>query len=210
MTDAATFWDKIAPKYAQDPIKDLAAYEYTLERTKSYLTADERVLEMGCGTGSTALQIAPHVREMIGTDISPVMAEIARTKATAGGIENVEFRVATAQDAAKLPDTFDAVLGFNLFHLVCAPEDIFADVYAMLPKGGFFITKTPCLSDKSVGLKRFAFKAMLPLMRMLGKAPYVGFFTQKEYDDALRFAGFEIVEAGNFPTTSRYIVAKRV
>jgi len=65
------------------------------------------------------------------------------------------------------------------------------------------------LNDKSVGLKRFAFKAMIPLMRMLGKAPYVGFFTQKEYDDALRFAGFEIVEAGNFPAISRYVVAKR-
>ena len=51
---------------------------------------------------------------------------------------------------------------------------------------------------------------MIQLMRMLGKAPYVGFFTQKEYDDALRFAGFEIVEAGNFPAISRYVVAKRV
>ncbi len=210
MTDAATFWDKIAPKYAQDAIKDMAAYEYTLERTNSYLNADDRVLEMGCGTGSTALQIAPHVREMTGTDISPVMAEIARTKAAAGGIKNVEFRVATAQDAAKLSGTFDVVLGFNLFHLLRAPEDIFDDVYAMLSRGGFFITKTPCLNDKSVGLKRFAIKAMIPLMRMLGKAPYVGFFTQKEYDDALRFAGFEIVEAGNFPAISRYVVAKRV
>ncbi len=136
MTDAATFWDKIAPKYAQDPIKDMAAYEYTLERTKSYLNADDRVLEMGCGTGSTALKIASHVCKITGTDISPAMADIARNKAAAAGIRNAEFGVVTAEDAAKLPDTFDAVLGFNLFHLVRSPEDIFDGVYAMLPKGG--------------------------------------------------------------------------
>jgi hypothetical protein len=35
MTDAATFWDKIAPKYAQDAIKDMAAYEYTRPLHKS-------------------------------------------------------------------------------------------------------------------------------------------------------------------------------
>ena len=51
MTDAATFWDKIAPKYAKDPINDVASYEYTLGRTLSYLTEDDSVLELGCGTG---------------------------------------------------------------------------------------------------------------------------------------------------------------
>ena len=209
MKDAATFWDKIAPKYAQDPIKDMAAYEYTLERTKSYLGVDDRVLEMGCGTGSTALLIAPHVREIVGTDISPAMVEIATSKAHAAGIKNAKFRTSMADHAAKVPETVDAVLGFNLFHLLHGAENIFADVYKILPKGGYFITKTPCLRDTSVGLKRFLFKAMIPPMQWLGKAPYVRFFTHKEYEDALRFAGFDIVEAGNFPAISRYVVARK-
>ncbi|MCW1952286.1 MAG: class I SAM-dependent methyltransferase [Octadecabacter sp.] len=209
MKDAATFWDKVAPKYAQDPIKDMAAYEYTLERTKSYLSADDRVLEMGCGTGSTALLIAPHVREIVGTDVSPAMIEIAVAKANAAGIKNATFRTSTARDAAKGPDSVDAVFGFNLFHLVKGAEDIFVDVYKMLPKGGYFITKTPCLGDKSVGFKRFLFQAMIPPMQWFGKAPYVHFFTHKEYEDALRFAGFVIVEAGNFPAISRYVVARK-
>lgn len=209
MTDAATFWDKIAPKYAQDPIKDMAAYEYTLERTRSYLGADDRVLELGCGTGSTALQLAPHVRQIVGTDVSPAMIKIATEKAVSGGIQNAEFRAMGAQDAAKLQEGFDAVLGFNLFHLVPSAEDIFADVHQMLPKGGYFISKTPCLGDTSVGFKRFLFKAMIPPMQWIGKAPFVRFMTHQDYEDALRFAGFEIVEAGNFPAISRYVVARR-
>ncbi len=209
MTDAATFWDKVAPKYAQDPIKDMAAYEYTLERTLSYLRDEDRVLELGCGTGSTALLIAPHVRQITGTDISPAMVGIANGKAQSGGVSNANFVVSTAKGATDLSGPYDAVLGFNLFHLVEGSESIFDEVYKMLPTGGYFITKTPCLGDKSIGLKRFAFKALIPFMQWLGKAPFVRFFTQSELEDELRSTGFEIVEAGNFPAISRYIVARK-
>ena len=53
MTQTASFWDKIAPKYAKDPISDQAAYDYTCERTQSYLKPGHRALEIGCGTGPT-------------------------------------------------------------------------------------------------------------------------------------------------------------
>ncbi len=210
MTDDAKFWDKVAVKYAKSAIGDMPAYEYTLGRTISYLNAGDRVLEMGCGTGSTALLLAPHVREIVATDVSSMMVDIARDKAKEGGVDNADFRVLTAENTAKLSEPFDVVLGFNLLHLVGAAEDIFADVHRMLPQGGYFITKTPCLSDKSLGIKRFLFKAMVPPMQWIGKAPFVRFFTQNEFEGALTSAGFEIVESGNFPAMSRYIVAKRV
>ena len=109
-----------------------------------------------------------------------------------------------------MKDPITAVLAHNLFHLVCSAEDIFADIHRMLPPGGIFVSKTGCLSDKSFGFKRFPIKIALPLMRLLGKAPYVRFFTSCELEDALIFAGFDIIESGSFPSTSRYIVAKRV
>lgn len=209
MKNATEFWDKVAPKYAQDPIKDMAAYEYTLERTKSYLTAEDRVLEMGCGTGSTALLIAPHVRDIVGTDLSPAMIGIATEKAQAGGIRNASFAAVPARDAAAQGKAFDAVLGFNLFHLTPQAEDLFAQIHGLLPKGGYFISKTPCLGDPSLGLKRIAFRAMIPPMQWLGKAPFVRFFSHAELESAIKFAGFEIVETGNFPAMSRYVVARR-
>ena len=48
----ARFWDRIAVKYAADPIADRAGYEATLRRVQGLLTADQDVLEIGCGTGS--------------------------------------------------------------------------------------------------------------------------------------------------------------
>ncbi len=209
MTDAAKFWDKIAPKYAQDPIKDMSAYEYTRGRTASYLTQDSRVLEIGCGTGSTALELAPFAREIVGTDISPAMIEIAAQKARTAGISTVDFRAMTAQDASKLTEGFDVVTGFNLFHLVENAEDVFGNIHRLLPSGGYFISKTACLADPSVGLKRFAFKPLIAVMRLFGKAPYVRSFTHRELESAITFAGFEIIETGNFPALSRYIVARK-
>lgn len=209
MTDATTFWDKIAPKYAQDPIKDQAAYEYTRGRTQSYLTEDSCVLEIGCGTGSTAIELAPFARHIIAADISPAMIDIAQSKAKVANIDNVEFRAMSARAAGKLTEPFDVVTAFNLFHLVEGAEDIFSDVHRMLPTGGYFISKTPCLADPSLGVKRFLFKPMIGLMRFFGKAPFVRTFTHSELEAAIKFAGFEVVESGNFPAMSRYIVARK-
>ncbi len=210
MKDAAAFWSKIAPKYAKDAIADMDAYTYTLERTRSYLGTDDRVLEMGCGTGSTALLLAGNVAHFTGTDIASGMIDIARSKVRAENVDNIVFNVATAQEATQETGPFDAVLGFNLFHLAPNAEDLFAGIHRMLPAGGLFISKTPCLGDRSVGWKRFAFRALIPVMQLIGKAPAVRFLTQSELEAAITFAGFEIVEAGNFPAISRYIVARKV
>ena len=61
MQETMKFWDGIAEKYAKRPISDMAAYEYTLGRTRSYLKPEDQVLELGCGTGSTALLLAGDV-----------------------------------------------------------------------------------------------------------------------------------------------------
>ncbi|MEM1100624.1 MAG: hypothetical protein AAGH73_03730, partial [Pseudomonadota bacterium] len=57
----AEFWNRIAARYARDPISDMAGYKATLERTKHYLTPIAHVLELGAGTSSTALELAPRV-----------------------------------------------------------------------------------------------------------------------------------------------------
>lgn len=209
MTDAK-LWDRIAPKYARDPIRDPDAYEYTLGRTLSYLGADDHVLEIGCGTGSTALRIAPSVSHIEATDISAGMLKIAAERKAEATAMNATFTALSAERAARLPGPFQAVLAFNLLHLVRDPEALMADVFWQLPSGGYFISKTPGLGDPSVGLKRFAFKMLIPLLKLVGKAPSrVHFFTHAGLDTMVKDAGFEIVESGNFPAISRYIVARK-
>ena len=38
MVDSKTFWDKMAPKYAESQMRSVEDYEHTLARTLSHLT----------------------------------------------------------------------------------------------------------------------------------------------------------------------------
>ena len=76
----AAFWDRIARKYAADPIADLAGYEATLRRVQDFLSPAYDVLELGCGTGTTALRLAPFTWQMLATDVSAEMIAIAQEK----------------------------------------------------------------------------------------------------------------------------------
>ena len=69
MKTDAQFWDGAASKYAKSKIGDEAGYQRTLERTKEFLTPQSRVMELGCGTGTTALRLAPHTGSYLATDI---------------------------------------------------------------------------------------------------------------------------------------------
>jgi ubiquinone/menaquinone biosynthesis C-methylase UbiE len=100
----------------------VAGYERTLERTRQWLKRSDKVLELGRGTGTTALRLAPAVEHIVATDIASEMIAIAREKALAEGCLNATFEVGTP-DAAPWPDgTFDAALGFNVLHLVATRQ----------------------------------------------------------------------------------------
>jgi 2-polyprenyl-3-methyl-5-hydroxy-6-metoxy-1,4-benzoquinol methylase len=209
MVDSKTFWDKMAPKYAESQMRSVDDYEHTLARTLSHLTPEMRVLEMGCGTGTTALRLAPHVKAFVGTDQSSEMIRIARDKA-ADEHSNLEFRVLGAAESAQLEEGFDVVMGFNLFHLVPDADAVLADIFKMLKPGGLMISKTPCLMDKAFGWKRFLVAGMLPVLKRIGKAPDVGLWRIADVDRRIADAGFETLEAGNFPAISRYVVARKI
>ena len=205
MSDAA-FWDRIAPKYAADPIADPAAYEETLGRMRRLLGLDDRVLELGCGTGSTALELAPGVRSYLGTDVSPRMIGIAEDKRLSSGIEGLSFAARPAHDIPEGP--FDAVLALNLLHLVDDLDRVLGRVHRALRPGGLFVSKTALLKDGAWFLP-FA----IPLMRAFGKAPAtVLSLGEGALRERIEAAGFAIEETIRQPDMAPrlFAVARRV
>lgn len=200
---AARFWDRVAERYAAKPVADQAAYEATLARTAQYLTPTDRVLEIGAGTASTALVLAPRVAAYTASDISGAMVAIGQRKAAAAGIRNLEVVQGELRDA---DGSYDAILAFNLLHLCSDPAAEIAEAASRLSVGGYFISKTGCLSG------RFALlRPVIAMMRLLGKAPRVRFFSAARLEAMIRDAGFEIVETGRFPAGSPayFIVARK-
>jgi ubiquinone/menaquinone biosynthesis C-methylase UbiE len=79
-TPQAAFWNGMAQRYADSPMRNPQMWERTLELTRARLAPEALVLELGCGTGSTALRLAPHLGRYTGTDDASGMIGIAREK----------------------------------------------------------------------------------------------------------------------------------
>ena len=194
MTDAA-FWDRAAEKYSRDPISNPDQYEATLGLMRSYLQPEHHVLEIGCGTGSTALELAPGVASYTATDLSAEMIRIARGKLTDDLPADLAFEVGRA---GALPDgSFDAILALNLLHLVRDLETVIDRVFERLPSGGLFIAKTGLLKDGA-----FFLRPLILAMQLVGKAPYVRRLSASELRAMLTDAGFELIEDFLQPDTA--------
>lgn len=204
MTADARFWDKIAPRYAARPVSNPEAYARKLALTRAHLRPDMTVLELGCGTGSTALAHAPHVARIVATDISEAMLAIARTRAREAGIDTVEFRQATPETAGADGTRYDVVLALSLLHLLPDLDSALARIRDLLPPGGLLVSNTACLAE---GMAWFG--AIAPLGRALGLIPYVNILSARALLAALDRAGFEIVEDFRPDRRTLFLIARR-
>ncbi len=187
MTRSSTFWDKVAERYSKKPVADEVSYQKKLRVTREYFRPDMQVLEIGCGTGSTAIAHAPFVKHIRATDISPKMIAIAEGKAAAAGIDNVTFEVSDIENLEAADQSLDAVLALSVLHLLEDRDEAISTVHKMLKKEGVFVTSTACLGDTM----KF-FKYIGPIGQFLGLMPLVRVFTVQELVDSLVEAGFAI------------------
>jgi len=187
MASRSKFWDRIAVHYSKQPVADEVAYQKKLAVTREFLTPDSCVLEFGCGTGSTAITHAPAVKEVLATDISAKMLEIARDKATAAGIENIRFKQCDLTELASAEAGWDVVLGMSILHLVDDKDAEIRRVFHLLKPGGVFVSSTACIGDFSSW-----FKYIAPVFRWLPFLPNVAAFSEQELKESLTAAGFAI------------------
>ncbi|TVT76695.1 MAG: class I SAM-dependent methyltransferase [Denitromonas halophila] len=207
MPSASTFWDRIAERYARQPIADEAAYQKKLQLTREQFTPDMRVLEFGCGTGSTALAHAPYVAHIRAIDISPKMLDIARQKAAAAHIDNISFELANIDALDEAGQRVDAVMGHSILHLLDNKDEAIAKVYRLLKPGGVFVSSTMCLGDS---LKMRIIKAFVSVGAVFGLLPQLRAFTQKALLDSLTTAGFEIAHQWQpKPNAGVFIIARK-
>ncbi len=102
-------WDRISELYAQEVDRRFVpALEAVIARAA--LKPGERVLDLGTGTGSVAVDAAavvgPH-GGVIGHDISSDMLLLAKRRVTALDLKNVEFPEGRAEAVAAEDSTFD-------------------------------------------------------------------------------------------------------
>lgn len=204
MTEPTRFWDRIAARYARQPVADEAVYARKLAQTQARLRPDWDVLEIGCGTGNTAIAHAPHVSRVRAVDFSEKMLAFGRDRAAREGVANLHFDRA-ALDEIDTSQPWDAVLMLSLLHLIPDWQGALDKAWALTRPGGIFVSSTACMATAALPLR-----LALPIMARLGLAPRLSSFTADELATAITARGFEIEERWQpGPRDAVFIIARR-
>lgn len=96
------------------------------------LDGDERVLDVGAGTGAFAFALAPRVREVVAVEHDEELAARARADAPS----NVEVLVGDGEHLELEPFSFDVVGCLRVLHHTRRPELMVAELARMTRPGG--------------------------------------------------------------------------
>jgi ubiquinone/menaquinone biosynthesis C-methylase UbiE len=118
------------------------------------LRGDERVLDVGCGTGALAYALAPLVGEVVGVDASEEFLAAAREHAPPG----CTFVVGDAESLTFPYGDFDLVGCLRVLHHVRRPELVVSEIARVTRPGGTILLADQ-LGDidpmRSIELDRF-------------------------------------------------------
>src|SRR5690349_6216804 len=80
-----------------------------------------KVLDLGCGDGTTALPAAKRGADVLGVDIARNLVEAGNRRAAEAGLANCRFREGDATNLEGIPDqSFDVVM--SIFGAMFAPK----------------------------------------------------------------------------------------
>jgi len=142
------------------------------------------VLDVATGTGNTALALAPHVRHVIGIDLTREMLDQARRIAAERGIENASWVIG---DASHLPfpdETFDLYIVRAAPHHFHEFDEFLHEAFRVLKPGrdAAFVDCAPPMPARDV----------LHEVEMRRDPSHVRSLTVDEWSGWLGAAGFEV------------------
>jgi 2-polyprenyl-3-methyl-5-hydroxy-6-metoxy-1,4-benzoquinol methylase len=148
------------------------------------------VLEIGCGTGSLALAMAPFAGHIHALDVSAEMIRIANAKKAAAGVGNVTFHTGTLEEPLPVgPGQVDSAWAYSILHLVPDSARTLQTLFQLLAPGGTLVSSNVVLGGSWV-----PYRPLLTVMRWLGKAPAVHVQDRATITREMHAVGFVEVE----------------
>ena len=167
------------------------------------ITAECRIVELGCGTGLVTLRLATLQCNVLGYDISEGALQVAREKAAARSHHNVSFEKGDAYNIPESDASFDIVLCCYLLDVVEDPSAVLLEAKRLLKPGGTLVTVTDCFQDTHVvsnsrkilrAIKRAVFK-VFP-RKALTHIPHDTILTNLTRDAGYRVVDTSILDLG--------------
>jgi SAM-dependent methyltransferase len=141
-------YDRIALQYEGWADHSGVRQKY-LSQVRAAVPADERVVDLGCGTGRHATRHLAERYQVVGVDISPLSASLART-----AIPAARFVIADMTEVSFRPGVLGGVTAF--FSLIHVPRPEQADVLCatrlwLKPGGILVVTMGVSESENNTG-----------------------------------------------------------
>jgi len=142
----AEAWDRTAGNYDSNigsgVVHSLLARR-SMDVLKGYFSPPMNILEIGCGTGDTAIGLARAGMRVKAVDVSPEMVRLARKKAVKENMRHgqVEFEVMPAEGIGNLaPAGFDGACSMmGPLNCVADLENFAANLGKLVKPGGWFV-----------------------------------------------------------------------
>ena len=147
---------------------------------------DWRALDVATGTGHTALALAPHVRAVIGTDLTPGMLREADRLRSARGVSNVGFLLADVHTLPFPSGSLHLVACRRAAHHFSRIDRALREMHRVLQPGGRVV-----IDDRSVPPDDFVDRCMNQLDRYHDPS-HVRQYRPNEWHDLLESAGFGV------------------
>lgn len=172
------FWDWMT-KHIDNPDEGYKQLHLTMvKKVQKYLKPSDQVLDYGCATGSTALEIAGQVKWVQGIDISSKMIAIANGRAARQGFQNINFTRATIFSRELEKGSFDVILASGILHLLRNRSKAIQRINELLKPGGWFVSSTACMEeDKTIPA---VINRLLLIPTWIGIFPYFRFLDISE------------------------------
>lgn len=132
-SDATAFFAGAAAQWEQLRAEYYGA-RFQSEALLALLPRTWTVADLGCGTGTTMAQLAPHVGKVVGVDSSPAMLSAARTRLA--GVTNVELRQGELEALPLESSSVDAALMILALSYLPDPLPALKEMARVLKPGG--------------------------------------------------------------------------
>ncbi len=133
-----TYWSQFAEEF--DEKQSFVAGKEILTLIENETLKENnlgRVLELGCGTGQFTVALIDKASDIVATDFSDEMIEIAKKKR--GNLKNVKFEKANALNLHYDAESFNTVFMANLIHVIGDADRVVQESSRVLRKGGLII-----------------------------------------------------------------------
>jgi len=188
-----------------------------LDGVEAKLKAGARVVDIGCGLGSSSILMAESYPNstVVGIDFHGPSIEEARSKAAKAGLTNIEFHEAAAKDFVQTD--FDFACIFDALHDMGDPTGAASHIKSSLKPDGTFMIVEPMAADRLednlhlLGAIFYGFSTTIcvPTSRSQEVGLALGAQAgQKRISDVLTVAGFKNVRRATETPTNMVLEAR--